>query len=385
MRHTMRKMTAAFLSTVGFLLIVVQVGCDEPAIKEVHLAKWKHNAKAAYTIIHDDLCNTECSGIYEHADTIAFNRGLRFGSGAIVKLCVDEGDYMWEHLRTLAAHGHEIVAHSWDHGAAIDLGWEPESWSVDTDVVMTREIIEENVPGAQVTYFIFPYDAYSDQRLDELKEHGYLGARAGKVVYDNDRGVNIFLDTFDPFRGCYFDAYMSKAEQDEINALPEDQRYTVSIYNDDKDDIELQHLDSALATGGWSIQEIHSVDDTPPWGWGHMSIKKYRALLDRVRKKMDAGLLWMDTPTAVVKYIVTKNQSGKVVLKDNSVSFSAADRVDKKYLTEISLAIATTGNPNGVVGMQDGREIQAEKKGRNNFVMNVDPTRGAIALSLVRM
>jgi peptidoglycan/xylan/chitin deacetylase (PgdA/CDA1 family) len=355
-----------------------------PGIKEVKVARWKNNAKAAYTIIHDDLCNTECSGIYENADTIAFNRGLRFGSGAIVKMCEDEGDYMWEHLRTLASHGHEIIAHSWDHGSPVDLGWVPESWSVDTDVVMAKEVIENNIPATQVTYYIFPYDAYTDQRLNELKEHGYLGARAGKIMYDNDRGVNIFLDNFDPFKSCYFDGYMSKAEQDEIDALPVDERYTVSIYNDDNDDIEIQHLDSALTTGGWSIQEIHSVDDTEPWGWGHMSIKKYRALLDYAKKKIEAGLLWMDTPTAVIKYIMTKNSAGAAKFENNVVSFAPAGSFNTRYLTEITIVIETSGNLAGITGTQNGTEFKAEKNGKNNFIMDVDPTQGDIKLSIIK-
>src|SRR4030043_2236942 len=98
---------------------------------------------------------------------------------------------MWEHLRPLASYGHELLSHSWDHGSAVDLGWQPESWSVDTDVVMSKSVLEQEVPGIIVTYFIFPYDAYNDRRLDELKTHGYLGSRTGKVMYDSDRGVNI--------------------------------------------------------------------------------------------------------------------------------------------------------------------------------------------------
>lgn len=364
-----------------FLLLCIVTGCFKPTIKEVSIAKWKNNAKAAYTVIHDDLCDTVCSGIYEYADTIAYNRGLKFGSGAIVKKCVDEGEYMWEHVKTLVSHGHEIAIHSWDHGSPIDLGWQPESWSVDTDVVMAKELVEKNVPGTQGTYFIFPYDAYNDQRLNELKEHGYLGARAGRVMYDNDRGVTISFANFDPFSNCYFDAYMSKAEQDEINALPEEERYTVSIYNDDNDDIVIKHVDSAITTGGWSIQELHTVDDAEPWGWGHISVAKYRALLDYVKEKVDAGQLWMDVPTAVIKYIMTKNQCGAPILKNNVLSFSSADAIDKKYTTEISVAITTSWNPSKVIGTQNGTQIEAIKIEKNSFMINVDPTKGEVVVS----
>lgn len=365
------------LVTVIFLLNLI--GC-KPGVIDVKIAKWKNNATAAYTIINDDLCDTVCRGIYEHADTIAYNRGLRIGSGAIVKKCVDEGEYMWEHLRTMASHGHEIVAHSWDHGSPIDLGWQPESWSVDTDVVMAKELIEKNVPGAKVTFFIFPYDAYNDQRLNELKEHGYLGARAGKVMYDDDRGVNTDFENFNPFKSCYFDAYMSKAEQDALDTLPKEERYTVSIYNDDNDDIEIQHVDSAIATGGWSLQEMHAVDDEEPWGWGHISIAKYRKLLDYVKTKVDSGILWMDVPTAVIKYIVTKNQCGTPSIKNTVLSFPGADDVDKKYATELTLLLTTKWNPSEVIGTQNGIKLTATKIEKNSFRMDVDPTKGDVML-----
>lgn len=376
-------MKKIFLSnTVIFTLLLVVAGCFKPAVKEVRVAKWKNNARAAYTIIHDDLCDTVCRGIYEYADTIAYNRGLPIAAGAIVEKCVCEGDYMWEHLRTMAAHGHEIVSHTWDHGASVDLGWQPESWSVDTDVVMSKAILEQNVPGIEVTYFIFSYDAYNDQRLKELKEKGYLGSRSGKKMYDDDRGVNTDFTDFDPFHNCYFDAYMSKAEQDEIDALPEDERYTTSIYNDDNDDVEIQHVDSAIATGGWSIQEMHSVADTGPWGWGHISVAKYRALLDYVKEKVDAGVLWMAGPTAVIKYIMIKNQCGEPAVTNNILSFSSADAVDPKYATPISVVITTTGNPAAITGQQNRTTLQARKIGKNSFILDVNPTSGDIALTL---
>ncbi len=378
---TVRISFPVAVSYTCFLLLVFS-GCLKPGIKEVHIAKWKSNAQAAYTIIHDDLCDTIARGIYEHADTIAHNRSLKFGTGAIVKMCQDEGEYMWEHLRTLASHGHEIISHTWDHGASVDLGWQPESWSVDTDVVMSKAIIEENVPGIEVSYFIFSYDAYNNQRLDELKKNGYLGSRSGRKMYDSDRGVNINFRNFDPFRNCYFDAYMSKAEQDAIDTLPKDERYTVSIYNDDNDDIVFQHLDSAITTGGWSIQEMHSVEDVEPWGWGHIHPSKYRELLDYVKEKVDAGIVWMDVPTAVIKYIMTRNQAGGVSINDNSISFSGADAIDPNYKTDISLVITTQWNPSRVSGTQDGKTVSAIRIAKNQFVMDVDPTKGNVVLIL---
>ena len=375
------KHRVGIISIVTTFSFIIFLSCSKSQITSVSIAKWKNDAKAAYTIFHDDLGNSEeCHGIYENADTIAYNRGLKFGAGAIVKYCVDEGEYMWEHLKTLASHGHEIIAHSWDHGSSVDLGWEPESWSVDTDVVMAKQVLEKNIPEIKVTFFIFPFDAYNNQRVNELKEHGYLGARVGKKMYDNDRGVVTNLANYDPFRSNYFDTYFSKEEQDAIDEQPDP--YTVSIYNDDKDDVEMQHIDSAISSGGWSIQAMHSVDDSNPWGWGHISISKYRTLLDYVKKRVDAGVLWMDTPTAVMKYIVTKNQSGQAVLNNNVLSFSNPEKIDPQYATEITLVIKTSRFTKELSGIQGKATIVAKKVGFNTFLMDVNPQKGTIALAI---
>ena len=360
--------------------LIIFTFCFKPQVTTVSVAKWKNNAKAAYTIIHDDLCNVECAGIYEYADTMALNRGLRFGAGAITKFCVDEGDYMWDHLKTLAAHGHEIMCHSWDHGSPVDLGWQPESWSVDTDVVIAKEVIERNVPNAKVTYFIFPYDAYNDLRVNELKGNGYLGARVGKEMYENDRGVVTDLARYDPFSCNFFDTYFSKQEQDAIDAEPDP--YTISIYNDDNDDVEMQHVDSAIASGGWSIQAMHSVANKEPWGWGHISVDKYRALLDYVKKKVDAGILWAEAPSAVTKYIVTKNQVGEVILNNNELTFSNPNAINPKYATEISVVITTSWFTREITGKQGDTSITAREISSNQFVMDVNPIEGNVILTI---
>lgn len=366
-------------SSLLFFLIAVS-GCFKPGIKDVSIAKWKNNAKAAYTITHDDLCDSSTFGIFENADTIAYNRGIKFGTGAIVKNCVNEGEYMWDHVRRLSEHGHEIMSHSWDHGSCVDLGWTPEAWDLDTDVVMSREVIEKNVPGAKVTYMAFPFDAYNDQRKAEIRDRGYLGSRSGKIMYDTDRGVISEYESFDPFSSCYFDSYYSKKEQDIIYTEPD--TYSISVYNDDNDDVEIQHLDTAIAIGGWSIQEMHSVADKEPWGWGHITIAKYRALCDYAKSKVDAGLLWIETPTAVIKYIMTNNQAGDAVLTNNTISFSTPDKIDKRYATDITLIIKTSMNPKEIVGTQGNVVIIARKVDRNQYLLDVNPLMGDIVLSV---
>ena len=360
------------------ILISLHLYCSHTEIISVEVLKWKNGAQAAYTIIHDDLCNPEISGIYRYADTIAYNRGIRFGAAAIAKLCYDKGEPMWDIMKRMVDHGHEIVSHSWAHGASVDLGWLAQNWSVELDVIKSKEVIEKYVPGAEVTFMVFPYDAYDEQRIEEIRAHGYLGARAGIKKYTDDRGVNVNFENFDPFRNCYFDAYVSRAEQQVIDAS--ESPYTVSIYNNENDDIEIQHLDSALASGGWSIQELHTVDDEEPWGWGRMSVERYRALLDYAKSKVESGVLWVGTPTEVIRYIVTRERIGKPTIEGNVMSFLIPEDFDARYACEVTVKINTSGKVSQIIGDQSGLEIETTRVERNSFLMNVNPVNGDVVL-----
>jgi hypothetical protein len=74
---------------------------------------WKGGAKGAYTIIHDDLCGSPASLVSGVVSGLLATRSLHAAFGAIVKDCVDNEH--WAAVTTLAAAGHEIINHSWDH------------------------------------------------------------------------------------------------------------------------------------------------------------------------------------------------------------------------------------------------------------------------------
>src|SRR3954470_22915133 len=87
--------------------------------------RWKGGAKAAYTYIHDDLCDPSTPGIFKYADPEAKKRGLVFGSGAIVENCSDK----WKQLNQMVADGDEIVSHSWTHADA------RKGWNVQKEII----------------------------------------------------------------------------------------------------------------------------------------------------------------------------------------------------------------------------------------------------------
>lgn len=338
-----------------------------PRVEKVEIARWYDDHTAAYSIIHDDLCLDDCFGIIEFADTIAYNRNVKVGMGASVGACYENGDTLWPKLRQIVEHGHELIAHSWNHGAAVDLGWTPLNWSNDSDVVLSKQILEDSVPGADVNFFIFPFDAYNDERIASLKEAGYLGARAGSVMYQ-DRGINRSAAEYDPLR-TIFDAYMSKEEQDMVDSS--DNPYTTSIYDDDKGCVAVQHLDAAIMTRGWSLQELHSVDDRRPMSWGQIAVEDYRNLLNHAVKKRENGELWIETPTTVAKYFVTRKALKDISMKGTKLGFTGGLE-DERYKSPVTLRFETRNEPDSLFVWQSGKKIAAEKRGVNLFVLNVD-------------
>lgn len=71
-----------------FATLTFQVHAQNPTAR---FAKWKDNAKAVYTLTHDDYASFWIDGIQEYADTIAYNRGVKFTFGVITGSC-DEAD-----------------------------------------------------------------------------------------------------------------------------------------------------------------------------------------------------------------------------------------------------------------------------------------------------
>src|SRR6478735_6966657 len=92
-----------------FIFFVFKLSAQTPSAS---FAKWKNNAKGAYTITHDDFGDPVVQGIIDYADTIAYNRGVKFTFGAITSKC-DAAD--WTKAIELIGHGHEIMNHTHNH------------------------------------------------------------------------------------------------------------------------------------------------------------------------------------------------------------------------------------------------------------------------------
>ena len=116
------------LLSLGVFLGTVSISQNPSA----QITRWKNDAKAAYTIIHDDYGMSGVDGIWQYGDTIAANRGIKFGFGAIANECqsnrIVRGRTLYNHAKQVMMdeHGHELINHSYDHGCAVGrAGWDP--------------------------------------------------------------------------------------------------------------------------------------------------------------------------------------------------------------------------------------------------------------------
>lgn len=314
-------------------------------------ARWKNGAKAAFSMIHDDICGEGTDGIFNPADSIAFNRGITFGAGAIVGDC--ERRKLWKKLDLLVEHGHEIVSHSWSHVDA------RKGWSAAQEIDKSKAALEANLAvQKKVEYFIFPFDSYDAGSISGLKAAGYLSARTGPGAY-SDRGVTTRLEGFQPFGSTFFFVHLTSGG----NAAMQ------------------KHASEAIASGGWAMQEFHGVADA---SWEKVaSGDVYRQYMDWLKAKVEAGELWVATPSQVVKYIMTCNASGTPTMAGpggDVLTFPAA-AIPADYATSITVILTVPSAPTVLTARQGTNYLPIAKKAVDRFLLSVDPTRGPVTLS----
>ncbi len=309
-------------------------------------ATWKGGATAAYTIIHDDLCDPLLDGLFDTVEPELSSRGLRAGFGAIVGVCENRG--IWAQVQALLDHGHEIVCHSWTH-AHLDVARAPaEQAPLDLDLELHEATydLDQRLVGQKTSYFIFPFDEFTDGLIAELQVLGYIGARAG------ERGLNA-PDFADAMRN-EFDVWGS------------------SVYADGPAGLQ-EYVDDAIDNGGWANREFHAVGDQ---AWMPIGLEDYRAHLDYVEAKIAAGALWMDTPSAVVRYRFARELCGTPSAVAGSITFAGAAPSCSQYATELTLEITTSVDATTLLAKQAGALLTTHKLGPNHFAIEVDPSRG---------
>jgi peptidoglycan/xylan/chitin deacetylase (PgdA/CDA1 family) len=276
------------------------------------ITTWKNDAKAAYSIIHDDYGDPGVDGIWQHADTIASNRGVKFTIGAISSQCeyprnINEfsNPYGYAKEVMMNQHGHEIMSHSHTHSCAVgNAGWSPcsmptgqgwgESGNFADEIIGCTESIEDGT-GHKPQFYIFPFDRFTNTANDKLKELGYIGSRtgwsspAGESFYRNGYNAND-LNTFYPDQDGFFRSAVQVFDDNDANSSNHG-----AILN--------AEVDRAISSNQWANRELHNVGNS---GWGHVSIKGYRDHINYLQQKIANGDLWVGTISEILTYQMQK-------------------------------------------------------------------------------
>jgi PA14 domain/Secretion system C-terminal sorting domain/Polysaccharide deacetylase len=350
MNHWYKLLSRVMVSTLPFLANSVQA--QTPTVS---YATWKDNAKAAYTLVHDDFGAAQTPGIVNYADTIAYNRGVKFCFGAITVDC-DAND--WADARRMMSHGHEVINHSHTHRCAYQPGWcdlvyAPADFPIELDGSTT--LIEQGA-GERPRFWIHPYDLSTTDVLARLKTLGYLGARSGTQAVLNQADFKDFFN---------------------LNFFVHDPTSNLTLLND--------AVQQAVLAGGYAMRELHGVGDA---SWGSVSVADYRAHLDFVKGQIAAGNIWSATASEAITYKIQKDTYTPTVVynataKTLTIRFAGASAVNSNlFKTPITINLDLNGLVlAGNLTVKQGSETLNAKVSTTQITINAYPHQGNIIIS----
>jgi hypothetical protein len=338
--------------------------CDSANLGAVtfeRIATWRDDAKGAYAMIHDDMCGPGLEGIQDLAVPALAARGLRAGLGPFVDAC--EENNRWDVVREAESLGMEIINHSYSH---------PEITPANAakEVAQAKAAFDKQLENP-ITFYIFPYDFFTAETIAAVGTAGHLGARAGNR---------------DPFNG---------ADKPPINPAEPggDLTLTFDVWprNYSKyaryaaEDMLWVHAVNAVEKGGFAIREFHSVmEDNEQMpevrGFGPIKISEYERHLDDLVAARNAGQLWTDNPSTILKYRQARVACGASVDGDTIV-FDDSDADCKKYATPISVIVRVDSELRGLNATQDGAQVPTWRLEDGVFSVTADPTKGDVVLS----
>jgi hypothetical protein len=347
-----------------------------PALRIESVATWRNDATAAYSLVHDDVCNDDTQGVFTHADPELTRRGLRGGFGVIVEQCQKNG--RWPQVRTLLEHGHDVFSHSWSHlclteDAGIVQACPPEvprSLDFAQQIDAAAAALKTNA-GVGPDFFIFPFDACDPAAVAHLQALGYLGARCGLSGVNPPHFPDSFKINFDVW-GPAYSTYWSApvcAGVTRFETPPAQAPAACRTY-------VINHLvDEAIAVKGWASRELHGFDDDAG-AWEPVPLADYVAHLDYVQARAQAGELWVEGPTSVLKYRWAREACARPTVSGRTLRFPAPAPACARHATVLSYLITTDADPAAISVQQAGSTLPGRKRGPGRFVIDADPTKG---------
>lgn len=353
----------------------------------VRLEDWKGGATAAYSMIHDDFCQTETAVSRVEGDGTVENwrkleeHGLVAAFGAVANWCGKRYSYApsefngqtyFQIMAAMQQAGMEIVNHTFSHKVFFELDGnnvdkdnplQASEWQAEINEAYT--LFQDN--HLEINYFAFPQDQSNDTMLGYLKDQDYIGARGGThdinaadMVADGE-GLAPFKANFDCFNFNQKESHGYDCSRYSSNPLQ-------------------QYLDATIADGGWGVRELHGIDTS---SWGYVTPAQYETHLDVLEARVDAGDLWVATPTTVTKYWAAKTYCGEPVVTGNNLSYDSysdpGNCITYGQGTKLDIVISSTA-ANGIYAEQDESSIEVKTLGNNRYRLSLDPYGSTISV-----
>ena len=352
-----------------------------PSYVVAEVATWLGAAAGAYSIIHGSVCDNGGQGAFSHGDIELGRRGLQAGFSVISSSCGQGANSQWPRVKGLADHGHEIVNQSFSFaclgGAGPCAGMRAsEDFAVEID--QATRLIQENT-GALARYFAFPFDVCGPANsgaLMHLRQKGYLGARCG------GRGISetAFADGFASKSDVWGPTYSIYGASGPCMGLvrPNSNQAPESLPVECRRHVLNQYVDDAIAQKGWAIRTLTGFLGDPG-AFQPISPEDYRAHLDYVLGKVADGLLWVEGPTAVLKYRWAREKCARPAVEGNKLRFPAPSPECQTYATVLSYVVTaadTAAAPASLAVTQAGIPQVARTLAPGRYLVNADPTKG---------
>jgi chitodextrinase/peptidoglycan/xylan/chitin deacetylase (PgdA/CDA1 family) len=344
------------------------LGQPKPSVALVQSSDWKNGAKAAYSMLHDDLCAWITDGQIDYAAPALKQRGLVAAFGMITGTC---GDKHWAAAKQFLADGNEIYSHTRNH---IDA--RSKDWDAVGQISGSSDDMAARLAGYRPSFFAWPSDVAADAPLAYLRTaSGYIGGRApnriaedGGVIYDGHTGVINSAQLADSYQ-VRWDLY---TDQGQWSAYEEQVKAGGDLLN--------LHVDAAINQGGWATRTMHGVNDG---SWMSVPLAQYNKHLDYVKAKADAGLLWVAGPSSVIKYTYARDfcKATLTTTHVSSVSFDTSAPECKKFATPITLQLYALSTSSKLSARQKGKALNLLAGPANSYFVNVDPLAGAVTFS----
>jgi len=362
-----------------------------PLFAVTGVATWRGDATAAYSLIHDDVCDDNLDTAFSIAAPELKKRGLHAGFGTIVGRCQQSGVDKWPAVRALVEDGHDVFSHSWSH-PCLDADPErpPEQCPRPPDVKYSADLVSEieragetlrAQTGVALDYFIFPYDYCAPRALTYLKEHGYLGARCGatEAMPINEPGFadpfGAFFDVFGPAYSYYWDRGPCRGKVTQFTTPP----YGVkSAPADCVEYVENQYVADTIARKGWGIREFHGFHPGLNDAFEPITRTDYTKHLDYLQAQSESGALWVEGPSRVLRYRFARDACPlPTLVGERTLHFAPASAACLKYRTVLSYLItadAARSAPSFV--MQAGHHFALKHVSAGHLVVDADPAAG---------